>query len=87
MEAKGKVLMEVEPLTHAFTFTYLGYDFRGDGKAEHVIEERMRKAVLRFSRMCHMEGQGTGHYTEAEAVCSSSGFSPCVRKRGLAYYG
>ena len=31
----------------------LGYDFRADGKAEHAIEERMRKAALRFSRMCH----------------------------------
>jgi hypothetical protein len=36
--------MEGEPLKHAFTFTYLGYDFRADGKAEHAIEERMRKA-------------------------------------------
>jgi hypothetical protein len=54
MEARGKVLMESEPLKHAFTFTYLGYDFRADGKAEHAIEERMRKAALRFSRMCHI---------------------------------
>ena len=37
-----------------FTFTYLGYDFRANGKAEHAIEERMRKAALRFSRMCHI---------------------------------
>ena len=28
MEARGKVLMEGEQLKHAFTFTYLGYDFR-----------------------------------------------------------
>ena len=44
MEARGKVLMEGdhEPLKHAFTFTYLGYDFRADGKAGHAIEERMR---------------------------------------------
>ena len=54
MEARGKVLMEGEPLKHALTFTYLGYDFRADGKAEHAIEERMRKAALRFSRMCHI---------------------------------
>ena len=54
MEARGKVLMEGEPLKHAFTFTYLGYDFRADGKAEHAIEERMRNAALRFSRMCHI---------------------------------
>ena len=46
--------MEGEPLKHAFTFTYLGYDFRADGKAEHAIEERMRKAALRFSRLCHI---------------------------------
>ena len=52
MEARGQVLMEGEPLKHAFTFTYLGYDFRADGKAEHAIEERMRKAALRFSRSC-----------------------------------
>ena len=58
MEARGKVLMKGDPLEHAFTFTYLGYDFRADGKAEHAIEERMRKhvrkAALRFSRMCHI---------------------------------
>ena len=54
MEARGQVLMEGEPLKHAFTFTYLGYDFRADGKAEHAIEERMRKAALRFSRLCHI---------------------------------
>ena len=54
MEARGKVLMEGEPLRHGFTFTYLGYDFRSDGKAEHTIEERTRKAALRFSRMCHI---------------------------------
>ena len=42
MEARGKVLMEGEPRKHAFAFTYLGYDFRADGKAEHAIEERMR---------------------------------------------
>ncbi len=46
--------MEGETLKHAFTVTYLGYDFRADGKAEHAIEERMRKAALRFSRMCHI---------------------------------
>ena len=56
MEARGQVLMEGETLKHAFTFTYLGYDFRADvdGKAEHAIKERMRKAALRFSRMCHI---------------------------------
>ena len=54
MEARGKVLMEGEPHRHVFTFTYLGYDFRADGKAEHAIEERMRKAALGFSRMCHI---------------------------------
>ena len=54
MEARGKVLMEGEPLKHASTFTYLGYAFRADGKAEHAIKERMRKAALRFSRMCHI---------------------------------
>ena len=41
MEARGKVLMEGEPRKHAFAFTYLGYDFRADGKAEHAIEERI----------------------------------------------
>ena len=35
VEARGKVLMEGGPLKHAFTFTYLGYGFRADGKAEH----------------------------------------------------
>ena len=54
MEAGGQVLMEGEPLKHAFAFTYLGYDFRADGKAEHSIQERMRKAALRFSRLCHI---------------------------------
>ena len=46
--------MEGEPLKHAFTFTYLACDFRADGKAEHAIEERMRKAALKFSRLCHI---------------------------------
>ena len=88
MEARGQILMEGEPLKHAFTFTYLGHDLRADGKAEHAIEERMRKAALRFSRpvMPHLEEQGTGHYTKIEAACSSSGFSSCVRLRSLAYY-
>ena len=54
MEERGQVLVEGEPLKHAFTFTYLGYDFRADGKAEHAIEERMRKAALRFSGLCHI---------------------------------
>ena len=42
--------------SHGRRATYLGYDFRADGKAEHAIEERMRKAtlVLRFSRLCHI---------------------------------
>ena len=54
MEARGQVLMEGEPLKHAFVFTHLGDDFRADGKAEHAIEEQMRKAALRFSRLYHI---------------------------------
>ena len=42
--------MEGEPLSHAFTFCYLGHNFRADGKSE----DRMRKAAIRFSKMCHI---------------------------------
>ena len=34
MEARGQVLMEGEPLKHAFTFTYLGYDVMTSGQTE-----------------------------------------------------
>ena len=54
MIARGQVLMEGEPLSHAFTFCYLGHNFRADGKSEFAIEDRMRKAAIRFSKMCHI---------------------------------
>ena len=53
--------MEGEPLKHAFTFTYLGYGFRADGKAEHAIEERMRKEAKNTSRVEFKTGPNPTH--------------------------
>ena len=54
MIVRGQVLMEVEPLLHAITFCYLDHNSRADGQAKFAIEDRMRKAAIRFSKMCHI---------------------------------
>ena len=58
MIVRGQVLMEVEPLSHAITFCYLDHNSRADGQAKFAIEDRMRKAAIRFSKMCHSVTSG-----------------------------
>ena len=67
------------------------------GPAEFTAEKVVARGIDCYSNeegstqvlknVPHLEEQGTEHYTEIEAVCSSSGFSSCVRMRSLAYYG